>query len=251
MSEMSSRIPHAIPMKGMHIITPVKDSIDSTMLTIKSVLASQITVPHTYTVYNDFSTPENTARLEQASREMGFRLVNLSDLTTHPSPNYLLVLQRTQREALEAQAALVIVESDVEVAPHTLQALYDGAEERADCAIAASATVDDEGQINYPYLYVRGKEGCIIQTKKHCSFCCSLLTPQMLDAFPFTKLNPKKNWFDVKISHEAIRHGFYNYIFTSLPVIHRPHQSRPWKQLKYTNPLKYYWLKFTRGLDKI
>jgi len=36
-----------------------------------------------------------------------------------------------------------------------------------------------------------------------------------------------------------------------LTVWHRPHSSRPWKQLKYTNPLKYYWLKFTKGLDKI
>lgn len=53
------------------------------------------------------------------------------------------------------------------------------------------------------------------------------------------------------ISHESVAHGLHNYLFTSLPVIHRPHQSRPWKQLKYTNPLKYYWLKFTKGLDKI
>jgi hypothetical protein len=34
-------------------------------------------------------------------------------------------------------------------------------------------------------------------------------------------------------------------------VTHRPHASRPWKQLKYKNPLKYYWLKLTKGLDKI
>ena len=43
-------------MKGLHIITPVKDSIDSTLLTVKAVLASRITVPYTYTLYNDFST---------------------------------------------------------------------------------------------------------------------------------------------------------------------------------------------------
>ena len=42
-----------------------------------------------------------------------------------------------------------------------------------------------------------------------------------------------------------------NFLFMDLPVVHRPHQRRPWKQLKYKNPLKYYWLKFTRGLDKI
>ena len=238
-------------MTGMHIITPVKDSIDSTLQTVRAVLASRITVPFTYTVYNDFSTPENTARLEQAAREMGFRLVNLSDITTHPSPNYLLVLQRTQQEAVEAGAALVIVESDVEGRPDTLQGLYDGAAARPDCAIAASVTVDAEGTINYPYLYARGQENQVVKVKKHCSFCCSLLTPRFLKAYAFTQLDASKNWFDVTISHEALRHGFANYLFTTLPVVHRPHQSRPWKQLKYTNPLKYYWLKFTRGLDKI
>ena len=82
-------------MKGLHIITPVKDSIDSTLETVKAILSSDIAVPYTYTIYNDFSTPENTRRLEQASKEMGFKLVNLSDMTTHPSPNYLLVLQTT------------------------------------------------------------------------------------------------------------------------------------------------------------
>ena len=53
------------------------------------------------------------------------------------------------------------------------------------------------------------------------------------------------------ISHESRARGCRNFLFMDLPVVHRPHQSRPWKQLKYKNPLKYYWLKFTRGLDKI
>ena len=91
-------------MKELHIITPVKDSIESTLLTIEAIMASQLSIAHTYTVYNDFSTPENTARLEEAAKRYGFRLVNLSDLTSHPSPNYLLVLQTVQREALAADA---------------------------------------------------------------------------------------------------------------------------------------------------
>lgn len=74
-------------MKSLHIITPVKDSIDSTLTTVRAIQASVPSADWTYTVYNDFSTPENTRRLEQASRELGFRLVNLSDLTDHPSPN--------------------------------------------------------------------------------------------------------------------------------------------------------------------
>lgn len=238
-------------MNKLHVITPVKDSIDSTMETVRAVMASRIDVPFTYTVYNDFSTPENTARLRAASEEYGFRLVNLEDMTSHPSPNYLLVLQTARREALADDAGLLIVESDVTVRPWTLQALYDGAAAREDCGIAASVTIDDQGRINYPYVHARGCENRTFVTSKHCSFCCSLLTPELMRRFDFGELDPSKNWFDVTISHEAAARGLKNYLFTDLPVVHHPHASRPWKQLKYTNPLKYYWLKYTRGLDKI
>ena len=238
-------------MNSLHIITPVKDSIDTTLDTVKAIMESDISVPYTYTIYNDFSTPENTLRLEEASKRYGFQLVNLSDLTDHPSPNYLLVLQKTQQEAIEADAGLLIVESDVTVEKHTLQALFDGAMERKDCGMAASVTVDGNGEINFPYLYAKGRKPKVYDEKKRFSFCCTLLTPQFLKAFDFHLLDASKNWFDVTISHESIRKGFHNYLFVNLPVLHRPHGSRPWKQLKYTNPLKYYWLKFTKGLDKI
>lgn len=238
-------------MKALHILTPVKDSIETTLETIRAVEASSLNMPHRYVVYNDFSTPENTLRLEEEARRGGFTLVNLSDLTTHPSPNYLLVLQTAQREALAEDAAICIVESDVTVQPHTLQQLWEGAKEQPDCGIAAAVTVDEAGQINYPYLYAQGRENQVFETRKHCSFCCSLLTPELLRRYDFGQLNAEKNWFDVTISHEANAQGLRNYLFTTLPVLHRPHQSRPWKQLKYKNPLKYYWLKFTKGLDKI
>lgn len=238
-------------MKSLHIITPVKDSIDTTIDTIKAIMSSDIKVPFTYTIYNDFSTPENTQRLEKASKEYGFQLVNLSDLTDHPSPNYLLVLQKTQKEAIEANAGLLIVESDVTVQKDTLQALFDGAIERKDCGMAAAVTTDENGDINFPYLYAKGRKPQVYDEKKRFSFCCTLLTPTFLKAFDFHLLDPTKNWFDVTISHESIHKGFHNYLFINLPVLHRPHGSRPWKQLKYTNPLKYYWLKFIKGLDKI
>lgn len=238
-------------MESLHIITPVKDSIETTMETIRAVMESEISVPFTYTVYNDFSTPENTLRLEEASRQYGFRLVNLSDLTDHPSPNYLFVLRKTRGEALAEHAGLLIVESDVVVGKNTLQGLFDGAVSRPDCAIAAAVTTDEDGNINYPYLHAKGHEGQVYAEKKHCSFCCSLLTPRFMEKFDFGQLDPSKNWFDVTISHEALKAGFRNYLFTTLPVLHRPHGSRPWKLLKYKNPLKYYWLKYTKGLDKI
>ena len=72
---------------------------------------------------------------------MGFELVNLSEITSHPSPNYLLVLQMAQEKAIAAEAGLLIVESDVIVKKHTLQSLFDGAQARKDCGIAAAVNM--------------------------------------------------------------------------------------------------------------
>lgn len=238
-------------MKEIHIITPVKDSIDTTIETVESIMSSQLSWPHSYTIYNDNSTPENTLRLKEQARVKKFNLINLSDLTSTPSPNYRIVLQDAQKRALEANAGLLIVESDVIVAPDTLERLTNASLELPNCGIAAAVTVDDNWEINYPYLHARGKENQVIETRKHCSFCCTLLTPELLKAFDFGQLNPKKHWYDVTISHMSLTLGLKNYLFTNLPVVHHPHSSRPHKLLKYKNPLKYYWLKYTRGLDKI
>ncbi len=238
-------------MKEIHIITPVKDSIDTTIETVESIMSSQLSWPHSYTIYNDNSTPENTLRLKEQARVKKFNLINLSDLTSTPSPNYRIVLQDAQKRALEANAGLLIVESDVIVAPDTLERLANASLELPNCGIAAAVTVDDNEEINYPYLHARGKEDQVIETRKHCSFCCTLLTPELLKAFDFGQLNPKKHWYDVTISHMSLTLGLKNYLFTNLPVVHHPHSSRPHKLLKYKNPLKYYWLKYTRGLDKI
>lgn len=238
-------------MKKIHIITPVKDSIELTLITIKAIMASKISAPHLYTVYNDFSTPENTGILKKASEEFGFKLVNLADLTNHPSPNYLLVLQTAQQKALEEDAALCIIESDVVVKQDTIQSLFDGALQRPDCGIAAAVTVDKDEHINFPYLYAKGKENQCFPTRKHLSFCCSLLTLNLLKKYNFSQLNPQKNWYDVTISHQSLKEGLVNYLFTTLTVLHQPHGSRPWKMLKYTNPLKYYWLKIINKRDQI
>ena len=238
-------------MRKVNIITPVKDSIDLTMETIKAIKNSDISAPSSFTVYNDFSTEGNTAILEMQSKELCFDLVNLSDITTNPSPNYLLVLQHAQEKAIEEDAGLLIVESDVIVKKDTIQHLFDGALSYDDCGIAASVTVDDSGEINYPYLFARGNENQVFPSKKHLSFCCSLLTLNFLKSFDFHLLDPEKSWHDVTISHQSLNHNFKNYLFTKLPVLHRPHSSRPWKQLKYSNPVKYYWLKLINKRDKI
>ena len=238
-------------MKNLHIITPVKDSIDSTIQTIEALMASVTDVNFHYTIYNDFSTEQTTTLLKEYSKRYNFELVNLCDITDHPSPNYHLVLQTAQRRAIEQDADLLIVESDVIVAADTIDRLVKGAAARKDCGIAASVTVDDQGEINYPYGYAKGHEGETYAVDKHCSFCCSLLTNALLRSYDFNLLDPEKHWFDVHISHISRAAGFNNYLFCDAPVIHRPHSSRPWKQLKYTNPLKYYWRKFFKKFDKI
>lgn len=235
----------------LHIITPVKDSIESTEETLRALAASALTEQHIFRVYNDFSSAENTSCLATLCSELGFELVNLSDLTDHPSPNYLFVLRRERRACLQEGADLLIVESDVTVRPDTLQALADGAHAEKDCGLAAAVTVDTEEHINYPYDFARKLPHGKVESTKHMSFCCTLLTQRLLREVDFDALDETKSWFDVTISHESRTRGLKNLLFTSLPVTHRPHQSRPWKQLKYKNPLKYYWRKLTKGLDKI
>ena len=74
---------------------------------------------------------------------------------------------------------------------------------------------------------------------------------ELLRSFDFERLDPEKNWYDVFISHEAVRLGFRNLLMLGNPVVHKPHSSRPWKQLKYSNPIKYYLMKLLHGRDKI
>ena len=57
--DSESEIEKSRKMKQLHIITPVKDSIELTLQTIESILSSDFTVPYHYYVYNDFSTDEN------------------------------------------------------------------------------------------------------------------------------------------------------------------------------------------------
>ena len=45
--------------------------------------------------------------------------------------------------------------------------------------------------------------------------------------------------------------GFKNYLAKHLEVLHLPHSSRPWKQLKYTRPILYYFKKLIYKRDRI
>lgn len=238
-------------MNKIIVITPVKDSPETTFRTIDGVINSNTNDEFIYTIYNDFSSKENTNLLASAAQNKKFSLVNLEDITSHPSPNYLLILQQSQKQALSLNAHLLLIESDVIVEPETIQKLSDKASELLNAGLIASVTIDENGEINFPYLYASKYKAGTIETQKRLSFCCTLITNNFLKEYDFSNLNPEKSWYDVFISHKSTELGFKNYLLTDLPVIHLPHSSRPWKKLKYTNPLKYYWKKFIHNKDKI
>lgn len=237
-------------MTNLHIITPVKDSIVTALQTIEHIMASD-TSDFVYTVYDDYSSPETRQQLLSASEEKGFNLIHLHDLTEHPSPNYLLVLQHAQQQAIADNCPLLIVESDVLVQQNTVSQLIILNNTLLKPGMIASVTVGEEGNVNFPYLYARRYKKLTHPTLKRLSFCCTLLNQEFLKKYDFRDLNPEKNWYDVFISRQSIAEGFSNYLAMDLPVIHMPHSSRPWKLEKYKNPLKYYWKKITQQRDKI
>lgn len=233
-------------MCKIHVIMPVKDSMGTARDAIRAVM--QVSGVD-FTIYNDFSSDETTEELKIMAREYGFRLVNWSDSTNHPSPNYRLTLQDAQRRALAEGAHLVVVESDVTVRTDTIDRL--AVEVVRGVGLVAAVTENTDGQVNFPYLYASKIKGGTVATTKRLSFCCTLLTNEFLKAFSFDNLNPDKQWYDVFISHQSIKLGFRNLLMLDNRVLHKPHSSRPWKLLKYTNPIKYYMLKIVNKRDRI
>lgn len=236
---------------AVHIIMPVKDSIETAEQAIRAITGSG----YPLTVYDDYSSPENAARLDTIAAEQGIEVLHLADMTSHPSPNYRTVLIHAQGRAIEAGAHLLIVESDVIVQPDTISRMIDAMQHGAGSpderiGMVAAVTHDAEGKVNFPYEYARRlhTDG---PCRKRLSFCCTMLSNSLLHALPFDTLDPEKNWYDVYISHQSVRLGLTNILQVTNPVLHKPHSSRPWKQLKYTHPLLYYWRKFTQRLDKI
>lgn len=231
------------------VITPVKDSLTTTLETISAIHRSE--GDHLYQVYNDFSTAETRAVLEQKQKEYGFELINLEDVTQTPSPNYNLVLQMAQKKALELELPLIVVESDVIVKPDTLNQMAKLSQSLPSCGMVGAITTDEAGEVNFPYLNFKGEKEPVCDTSHSLSFCCTLMTTKLLEQFSFKELSAEKHWYDVFISRQSRVLGLRNYLITNLPVVHKPHSSRPWKQLKYSNPIKYYFNKLIKRKDRI
>ncbi|MEP2349510.1 MAG: glycosyltransferase family 2 protein, partial [Algoriphagus sp.] len=194
---------------------------------------------------------ETKAGLVGNQLAIGYDLIHLEELTDHPSPNYKLVLQRAQKMANEASLPLLVIESDVVVQENTISDLLAFQKANAKSGLVGSVTVDDKGVVNFPYLKFKGVKESVIDTARSLSFCCTLFSRDFLESYDFVGLDEAKDWYDTFISKKSIELGFKNHVLMNAPVWHRPHASRPWKQLKYSNPLKYYFLKFWKGMDKI
>lgn len=236
-------------MAQVLVITPVKNSIETTLDTARAIAASDVPVRHV--IFNDFSTAETKVSLEENKTKIGYELIHIEDLTDHPSPNYKLVLQMSQKMAMEAGIPLLVVESDVVIKPDTISNLLSSLKKGEKIGLTGSVTVDEAGVVNFPYLKFKGVKQPVISTQRSLSFCCTLFSQEFLNSFDFAGLDEAKDWYDTFISKKSIELGFENLVLMNAPVWHRPHASRPWKQLKYTNPIKYYFLKFWKGLDKI
>lgn len=227
-----------------HIIIPIKDSLQIAERALRALKGQPVTI------WNDNSTAENTQLLHSLAEELGFECIDVATLTNHPSPNYLLLLRLMRQRAISNNHHLIIVESDVIVTNSSIARMVDIAQQQ-NIGMVAAVTHNDNGKVNFPYEYAQKYSIGAIETRKRLSFCCTLMTVEMLQRVDFDQLNPEKDWFDVTITRLSRENGLTNILLTDSPVRHYPHSSRPWKQLKYTNPLRYYWRKIFYAKDKI
>jgi len=231
------------------VITPVKNSPETTLKTIKAICQSGC--ENDYYVFNDFSEKPTRELLEKTRKKLNFNLIHLEEVTTNPSPNYKLVLEMAQEKALKKKLPLIIIESDVIIKPGTITELLKIYETAENPGLIGAITIDKKGNYNFPYNFEKKKSDKIVNTSHSLSFCCTLLSFPFLSSFNFTELSQKKDWFDVSISRQSKKMGFNNYLAKGVRVLHLPHSSRPGKNLKYSNPFLYYFKKVTQKRDRI
>lgn len=236
-------------MSEVLVITPVKNSVESTLECAQAIADSSYPVKHI--IFNDFSSEETKEKLERAKGKIGYQLIHLEDITDTPSPNYKLVLQMAQKEALRMGLPLIVVESDVIIKKNTISEMIEFLKKSPKSGLIGAITVGEDGKVNFPYLKFKSSKESVIKTHRSLSFCCTLFSPSFLGKYNFMDLDDTKDWYDTFMSKKAVEEGFENFVLMKTPVLHRPHGSRPWKLLKYSNPFKYYFLKFWKGRDKI
>jgi hypothetical protein len=231
------------------VITPVKDSLETTQQTIEAV--SNAEGNFEYYVFNDFSGTVTKEFLESNQIKFHYRLINLEAITTTPSPNYKIILQKAQEMAISKNLPLLLIESDVIIRKDTINELVKICLGLKNPGLVGAITVDKDYNYNFPYTNVKMHGKLWKRTRRSISFCCTLLTIEFLKSYDFKLLSGKKDWYDIYISQQSRKSGFNNYLIAKTEVLHLPHSSRPWKQLKYTHPLKYYFYKLLKRRDRI
>lgn len=237
-------------MKNPILITPVKDSLKTTREIIHSLRSGDKEIP--YYIFDDYSSRETRLWLEANSLKYNYQLISLAKHVKKSSPNYRTTLILARELALENDTNLAIVESDVYATPETILELNKLAGKLPDAGLVGAVTVDPAGEINFPYNYATAiDKPLIFASAKSVSFCCTILSKKLLEKFDFSDLPRGNDWFDVYISKKSRQMGFNNYVVKSLQVLHEPHSSRPWKLLKYKNPVLYYLKKIIHRRDRI
>ena len=205
-----------------------------------------------YFIFDDFSSKETRRWLDGNAAQYGYTVIGLEKHIKKSSPNYRTTLILAQELALKHNAHLAIVESDVFANHETITRLGQLTDELADAGLVGSVTVDKKGEINFPYTYATAiDKPPIFASARSISFCCTVISLNFLEKFNFSELPQNLDWFDVFISRKSRQLCFCNYVVKNLPVVHKPHSSRPWKNLKYKNPVLYYLKKFIRRRDRI
>jgi hypothetical protein len=237
-------------VKNPILITPVKDSLKTTREAVSFLRSNNQEIP--YFIFDDFSSQETRCWLEENALKYGYKVIGLEKYTKKSSPNYRTALILAQKIALENSTNLVIVESDVFADYNTILGLHQLANELSDAGLVGSVTVNSSGEIIFPYSYATAiDKPTVFASGKTVSFCCTVLSLRMLEKFDFNELPNNLDWFDVFISRKSRQLGYSNYVIKNLPVIHQPHSSRPWKHLKYKNPILYYLRKIIMQRDRI
>jgi len=205
-----------------------------------------------YYIFDDFSSKETRRWLEANAGQYCYQVIGLEKHTKKSSPNYRTTLILAQQLAIENGSHLAIVESDVFASYETIVELNQLTDELTDAGLVGSVTVDNAGEINFPYTYATAiDKPTIFASAKSVSFCCTIISHRFLEKFDFNELPKNMDWFDVYISRKSRQLGFSNYVVKNLPVVHKPHSSRPWKHLKYKNPILYYLKKIIKQRDRI
>ena len=174
----------------------------------------------------------------------------MEELTNFASPNYKLVLEIAQKKALQKNVPLIIIESDVVVKENTIRELLSCKVSDPKLGMVGAITTYETGNYNFPYNDEKIKMAETIFKKKSLSFCCTLLSTRFLREYDFENLPEKKHWFDLYISRKSDKIGFNNYLAKNIEVVHLPHSSRPWKNLKYKKPVLYYIEKYSKKRDR-